>query len=214
MQIEIPSWFSRINQKEESFLRVKKIDSLTEIPTSLEGTVIVDLDGVLCCRGKKNNPIENTRRVMNLLRIVGEADEVIFSTARFEIGKKGKNIKKDKKKENGFSELVAEETAVKKRQKHAVLHCPFIDEKSIDFLNDLVLRKNPNCSVAFDATIKKYVAKNEKTLSLAEAALSRGEEVSMIGSGLFDERVAKKIARNGSGFLGRITLYNLGNGLI
>ena len=210
MQVEIPAWLPKIGIKTGKLLDVKKVKSLEKVP-ALAGTVIVDLDGVLCCRGRENETWQNTRRVFNLLRILGEADEVIFSTARFEIGKR----EKDKRKKIDPSDgPVGEEVVREKRRKRAVSHCPFLTGRSEDFLEEIILRRNPNCVVRFDATAKKYTAKNEKTLTSAKEVLDRGGRLTMIGSGFFDKRVANKITRENQANFGRVTLYNLGAGLI
>jgi len=210
MQVEILDLLPKIGRETKNLLDVKKVKSLEKVP-ALTGTVIVDLDGVLCCRGRENETWQNTRRVFNLLRILSEADEVIFSTARFEIGKREKD---KRKKINPPNESVAEEVVREKGRKRAVSHCPFLTGRSEDFLEEIVFRRNPDCVVRFDATAKKYMAKNEKTLTLAKEVLDRGGRLTMIGSGLFDKRVANKIARENQTNFDRVTLYNLGGGLI
>jgi len=192
-------------------LNVIRVDGLSEVSNyicpSEERAVIVDLDGVLCCRGRENNPLSNLMRLRGLLRTVDGADRVLFSTSRWEIGKRRVEI-------DNRDELISREDQKKRRKRPAVSHCPFLTQESKVFLEDLIRRKNPDCLVEFDSTPKKMIGKNEKTLQFAKTALDEGLDLAIVGSGYFDRKMAEKIVHENQSGPGRVNLFSLGYGLI
>ena len=168
------------------------------------GAVIVDLDGVLCCRGKENNVLLNVSRMKNLLEIVEDSDRVLFSTARVDL-----------KKGNFWSDLIVRKVEENQKSNNlAVCYCPFLTEDSKMFLESLIQRKNSECLIDFDATPKKYLGKNEKTLKFAKRALDDELDLTIIGSGFFDKIIARKVVAENEGSFNRVNFFGLGWGLL
>ncbi len=195
MEIEVPSWSSEAIDR----LKTVRVASLKEIP-KLKGVVVVDLDGFLCLRGKENNLGDNLLRLREFLRIIDETDRVLISTARV-----------DSKCLVNFIDSFFEER--RESEGLAVSYCPILTRQSKINLEKLIHVKNPNSIVDFDADPRKLIGFNEKTLRFGRVALDEGLDFTVLGSGLVDQRIAKKIGRDNGSFE-NICFYSRGWGLV
>lgn len=193
MELETPKWSFGVV---DDLLRSRRITSLKEIPV-LRGAIIADLDGFLCHRGKENNLGDNLLRLREFLRIVGESERILISTGRV-----------------NFEEIsvINELSEIKRRNNHlAVSKCPFLTRESKGNLESLIYKVNPDCVVDFDADWRKFFGCNKKTLNFGKNSLSDGLNLTILGSGPFDQRVAKKIIEDNNSF---VNFYSLGWSLI
>lgn len=201
-----PTSNNELREGQTNFVQVGSLSDISSQSSFLGGekALIIDLDGVLCLRGENNNVISNVLRLRNLLKVVGEADRVLFSTSRFDLNDDGfitKHIAK-------VVDFISDSAGL------AVSYCPFLTKNSKNFLRDLIQRVNPTCSVNFDATPRKMFNSNENTLNFGKKALDDGLNLTIIGSGWFDRRVATKICKNNQTSSERVNFYSLGLGLI
>lgn len=204
MERELPILGSESTQGGLNTIRVGGLsDIVKEHQSKIGGAIIIDFDGALCLHGKNNKVIPNVLRLRNLLRIAGKADRFLFSTGRVDLS---------------GDDFIAKHVAgmvdsISKSAGLAVSYCPFLTSKSENFLKDLIHRVNPVCSVDFDATPGKFFGCNKKTLEFGEKALTDGLDLTIIGSGTFDERVAREIIK-GNPLSDRVSFFNMGLGLI
>jgi hypothetical protein len=181
-------------------LRTVKVNSLKEIPV-LDGALIVDLDGFLCCRGKENERGSNLLRLKEFSRVISESERLLISTGRVSL-------------DNELFAPISNIFEKRRKLKHlAVSYCPVLTKESKVNLESFFYKVNSNCRVDFDVDWKKYLTCNGKTLNFGETALIDGLSLTVLGSGLFDQRVAKKIGEKNGSF-DRISFYSLGWGLI
>ena len=110
--------------------------------------------------------------------------------------------------------LINELSEVKRINKHlAVSKCPILTRDSKVNLESLIHRVNPGCAVDFNADWRKFLGCNKKTLNFGKNSLNDGLNLVVLGSGPFDQRVAKKIG-NDNGSFESIDFYSLGWSLV
>ena len=195
MELEAPKWSFGVV---DDLLRSRRIASLKEIPV-LRGAIIADLDGFLCHRGKENNLGDNLLRLREFLRIVGESERILISTGRVNLEE---------------IPVINKLSEIKRRNSHlAVSRCPVLTIESKVNLESLIYKVNPGCLVDFDTDWRKFFGRNNKTLNFGKNALSDGLTLTVLGSGIFDQKVARKISDNYGSF-GGIDFYSLGWSLI
>ena len=158
-----------------------KIDSLADVLNhpifSGENklAVIMDLDGVLCHFGKKNSWKEKMLKLRALTEICKKSEMLMFSTARIQFGKK--NI----------------------LNKNSVSDYPFLTADSIENISTLCSKANPDCQVSFDIGLKKNFGGNNKVIEFGNEGVSKGLNLVVIGSSIFDKKMTDKIVRNADG---------------
>lgn len=205
MERELPRLRQEMVAGRLNSISVNSLSDISKHPLFLEDgkAIIVDLDGVLCCRGKENNVMSNVLRLRSLLRIAEGTDRILFSTGRVNL--QGDGL---------IKRYIREEVdAERESSKLAVSHCPFLTPSSEEFLESLIHRINPECSVEFDATPKKFLGTNESTLKFGMKVLDDGLNLAIVGSGAVDKIMAKKIVKNNRSS-GKITFFSTGWGLI
>ncbi len=197
-----------------------RIDSLADVlkyPVfSGENNVVVvmDLDGVLCHLGKRNTWEEKMKKLRALTDIYKRSDEVIHSSARIRLF--------SQKETEKTSDLINEEPGSVKDNllgkvlnplislvsKNSVSPYPVFSASSKNNLLLLAEKANPSCRVSFGIGLKKNFGGNKEVLNLTAAGLNNGSEVVVIGSSVFDRRIAEQIVRNNAGCSDRVTFFD------
>jgi hypothetical protein len=170
------------------WFRNEKVKFLSEVPTKdpflgEEKIVsLVDLDGVLCEYGFKNNREDNTSRLLALRNIVSRSDEFVFWSSRLEVN------------ENGNWWKMLEPIFGNK----SITKFPFITETSINKLEKFAEKANPECSTNFKIGLRKMRScfeVDDDILSLATKTLEQNKKLVMVGSSLFDRQIIKQVAK-------------------
>jgi hypothetical protein len=177
-----------IDIKDSVFFRSEKINFLSEV-TKREPFLgkekivsLVDLDGVLCEYGFKNNQEDNVLRLLALKNIVSKSDEFVFWSSRFEVDE-NKDWWKILKPVFGNK---------------SITKCPFITESSIGKLEHFAQKANPECLVKFKIGLRKMrscFAVDDDILSLATKTLEQDKKLVMVGSSIFDRQIIKQVVK-------------------
>ena len=170
------------------FLNVEKIDLLSEVAKKepfLSGEKVVsvmDLDGVLCEYGRKNNVDDNLSRLLALRRIIEGSDEFVFYSSRIKLDEDSRIWK--------VLKPVFGETSVVK--------CPFIVKSSIDRLENFVKKANSDCEVKFKTGLRKMrscFGDEDGFSDVVEKTLRQDKKLVMVGSSIFDRQIISKTAK-------------------
>ena len=198
MEVEIPRYLD----EEQKLFKTFRVKSLEEIPIS-NGAYVLDLDGVLCFRGERNNLMSNGKRLASLLNLTREANRVCVSTARFDLVSNNSLVRKF----NNFIEKKQNDS------KSGVCFWPWLSGNSQLFLRNLFNNQNPECEIVVCSGFGKIVDGGD-TLGFINKSLKDGLDVAMVGSGYFDKRVAKRAIEINPENSERLSFFALGNGLI
>lgn len=163
-------------KKPINVVMVKSLVEVLKFEPFLDGLghlfVIIDLDGVLCIPGDTTH--ENIAKLVALKTIAANSDFLTIDSSRLRISYKSR------------------------RQDGNVIHFPFYNQDSENFLSDIVSRFNPNCEV--DSKVgffrKRRKGYAEEMDELVRENLEQGRKVVFIGSNRNDISVAKKIVTN------------------
>lgn|GEM_PF-2022088 len=168
---------------------MEKINSLSEVTKndpflgSHRITSIIDLDGVLCEYGRKNNSDDNISRLLGLRDIISKSENIMINSNRFSLN------------EDGVLWQILEPIFDRK----SITNCPFITKNSIDRLANFAKKANPNCKIEFNIGLKKMegcFGIENKVLFLAEKTLEQDKKLVMIGSSIFDRQIINQTASN------------------
>ena len=198
MEVEIPRYLD----EEQKLFKTFRVKSLEEIPIS-NGAYVLDLDGVLCFRGERNNLMSNGKRLASLLNLTREANRVCVSTARFDLVSNNFLVKK-------FNDFIEKK---QNDSKSGVCFWPWLSGNSQLFLRNLFNNQNPECEIVVCSGFGKIVDGGD-TLGFINKSLKDGLDVAMVGSGYFDKRVAKRAIEINPENSERLSFFALGNGLI
>ena len=184
----LPQLDLRVRNTRESFGQ-KKNDYLSEITQRepfLVGEKIVsilDLDGVLCEYGQRNNFDCNVSRLLNLKKIISKSDEFIFYSSRIEMNEDSKIW--------DFLKPLFGDTIIAK--------CPFITKSSENRLKSFAEKVNPDCLIQFKVGFKKMrscFGLDDNLFDMVEKSLEQNKKIVMIGSSIFDRKIVKQIVEN------------------
>lgn len=166
---------------------VVQVKSLVEIPKLepfLSGSnlsVIMDLDGVLCQKGKKNNWEANLLRLRALDEIAKKSREIMFNTARIHAESEG--------------DFLVSLPRVFKRQ--AISFWPILTRDSENKLFGFIKTSNPFCSINFNVGfLQKIGDMDNNVYDFTDRALRQGRNLVFIGSSGLDRKIAKNVTRN------------------
>lgn len=163
----------------------EKINSLLEItkfdPFLGNNSIvsIVDLDGVLCEYGRKNNSDDNTSRFLALKNIIQRSEEFIVYSSRIEINE-------DSKLWQNLKPIFGQTSIVR---------CPFMVESSKNRLEDFAKRANENCDFKYLVGLKKMRScfkMDDDLQDIAQKTLKQNKKLVMIGSSIFDRKIVNK----------------------
>lgn len=166
---------------------MEKIDSLSEVTKndpflgSHRITSIIDIDGVLCEYGRKNNSDDNISRFLGLRDIISKSENIMINSNRFSLN------------ENGVLWQILKPIFDRK----SITNGPFITKKSIDRLENFANQANQNCKIEFNIGLKKMkgcFGTEEGVLFLAEKTLEQDKKLVMIGSSIFDRQIINQTA--------------------
>ena len=177
-----------LETKNKQLFNVEKIDLLSEIIKKepfLSGekvVSVVDLDGVLCEYGRKNNADDNLSRLLGLRRIIEGSDEFVFYSSRIKLDEDSRIWK--------VLKPVFGETSVVK--------CPFMIDSSMERLQNFANKANENCKFEFKVGFKKMrscFGDDDNFSDLVEKTLRQDKKLVMVGSSIFDRQIISKTAK-------------------
>ncbi|MDD2483138.1 MAG: hypothetical protein PHE32_01910 [Candidatus Shapirobacteria bacterium] len=163
----------------------KKINSLLEITKfnpflGQESIVsIIDMDGVLCEYGRRNNLDDNFSRFLGLKKIIERSDEFVVYSSRFEINED--SILWEKLKPI-FGQT-------------SIVRCPFMVESSKKRLEDFTKKANENCDFRYLMGLKKMRScfrMDDDLQNIVEKTLRQDKKLVMVGSSIFDRKIVNK----------------------
>ena len=163
-------------EKINSLLEVTKLDPFLSQNSIVS---IVDLDGVLCEYGRKNNSDDNISRFLGLKKIIEKSDDFIVYSSRIEINENSKFWQKLKPV---FG-------------KTSIVRCPFMVESSRNRLENFAKKANESCNFKYLVGLKKMrscFAIDDDLQQIAEKTLSENKKLVMVGSSIFDRKIVNK----------------------
>lgn len=169
--------------------RMERINSLPEVlgkePFLTRGKIVtvLDLDGVLCEYGEKNNSDNNLSRLLALKNIISKSDEFIVYSSRFNVDEESYLWKKILKPVFG---------------KTSIVKCPFMIQSSMDRLEAFAKKANSDCSFDSRVGFKKMrscFAAEDNFSTLMEKTIEQSKNFVMIGSSIFDRQIIKQAVK-------------------
>jgi hypothetical protein len=163
-------------EKIKSLLDVTKFDPFLGKESIVS---IIDMDGVLCEYGRKNNSDDNVSRFLGLKKIIEKSDEFVVYSSRIEI--------------NEDSILWQKLKPI--FGKTSIVRCPFMVESSRDRLETFTRKINENCDFKYLVGLKKMRScfKTDDDLQdIAEKTLRLDKKLVMVGSSIFDRKIVSQ----------------------
>lgn len=166
--------------------KMERISSLPEVLgkepflTGEKIVTVLDLDGVLCEYGEKNNSGNNLSRLLALKNIISKSDEFIVYSSRFNIDEESYLWKKVLKPVFG---------------KTSIVKCPFMVQSSMNRLEGFVKKANENCEFKYLVGLKKMRScfkVDDDLQEIAQKTLEQNKKLVMVGSSVFDKTIARK----------------------
>ncbi len=164
---------------------MEKINSLSEVTKndpflgSNRITSIIDIDGVLCEFGRKNNFDDGVSRLLGLKSIIEKSEDFIVYSSRIHVNENGWLWNKIKP--------IFGQTSI--------VHCPFMVESSKERLENFVKKANKNCDFKYMVGIRKMrscFAIDDDLQEIVQKTLDENKKLVMIGSSCVDKIIAKK----------------------
>jgi hypothetical protein len=175
--------YDNLPDKQQDVLKIIRVDSLMDVVKRepfVSGdniSTIMDLDGVLCEVGKKNNLSNNLQKIIALRCIISKSEEIAFSSAR------------KRPKENGlFWKSVG---PIFERQ--SVTFFPFFSKRSEENLERFARTYNSNCKVLFEINPKKKEGCTDKIFEISCRTQEQQRRLVIIGSSFIDTKGVKEI---------------------
>lgn len=176
-----------LDTKNSVGVRVKRINFISEV-TKEEPFVdgekvvsIIDIDGVLCEYGRKNNADDNVSRFLGLRKVIAGSDKVMFNSSRINLD------------EDGF---VWDKMLRPVFGRKSIPRCPFMTKSGIERLEKFSKMANPDCEVEFNISPKKMIGcydSEDRVMVLAEETLRQDKKLVIIGSSIFDLMITRQV---------------------
>ena len=163
-------------EKIKSLLEITKLDPFLNNNSIVS---IVDLDGVLCEYGRKNNSDDNISRFLGLKKIIEKSDDFIVYSSRIEINE-------DSKLWQNLKPVFG---------KTSIVRCPFMVESSRERLQDFAKKTNNNCEFRYLVGLRKMrscFAIDDDLQQIAKKTLDENKKLVMVGSSVFDRKIVNK----------------------
>ena len=177
------------------------VSSLVEIPKmdpfvgGSNLSVVMDLDGVLCGRGKNNTLEINLEKLKSLGEIAAKSREIMFYSSR---------------KPMNEESFLWKEVFGSVFERQSITTFPFLTGESMQRLSGYIKNCNPNCSVYFNLNgelpedKKKRIEEKEKKTKKDQSkefydfcarVLRQDRRLVVIGSNVSDRKEAQQMAR-------------------
>lgn len=169
----------RINFHEEKINSVLEVTNFEPFLTKDSIVSIVDMDGVLCEYGRRNNFDDNISRFLGLKKIIEKSEEFIVYSSRIEIDEKSWLWQKIKPI---FG-------------KTSIVRCPFMVESSRERIYGFTKKANENCDFKYLVGLKKMRScfrMDEDLQEIAEKTLEQDKKLVMVGSSIFDRKIVNQ----------------------
>lgn len=140
---------------------------------------VIDLDGVLCEFGRRNNLDNNISRFLGLKNIISKSKEFVVYSSRIELNE-----------DSGMWKMLKPVFG-----DTSIARCPFMVKSSIDRLENFAQKANPDCSVEFKVGFKKIrscFGEVDDFSTLVEKTLEQNKKLVMVGSSFFDRQIIKQ----------------------
>ena len=160
-----------------------KITSLSEIAKEIslldekKLTSVIDMDGVFCEYGRRDNRDDNVSRLLGLGRIISNSEKVVLNSGRININ------------ENGVLWRILKPIL----GNTSISRCPVITRSSMERLKTFSERINPDCEIVFNIGFKKMIGTDNLIFDLSKETMKQDKKMVFIGSSLFDRKIVGKV---------------------
>jgi hypothetical protein len=168
--------------RDVNIFRSKRI-SLSEIATAImlldekKLTSVIDMDGVFCEYGRRDNHKDNVSNFLGLGRIIANSEKVVFNSGRISFDENGALW--------GLLKPILDGTSISR--------CPVMTRSSMERLKTFSERINPDCEIIFNIGFKKMIGTDDLIFNISKETLKQNKKMVFIGSSLFDRKIVNRI---------------------